>query len=72
MDGPVNRRSLCHARKKRCLENHLEFLRCYYYFCHPHGSLKFGDEVRTPAMQVGLEARKLSLRDILTARIAPF
>ena len=30
-----------------------------------------GGEVRTPAMQAGLAARKLSLRAIFTARLAP-
>ena len=67
----LTRRSPCHARKKRCLEDHLELLRCHYNFCRPHASLRFGAEVRTPAMQAGLAARKLSLRDVFTARIVP-
>ena len=64
----LNRRSPCHARKKRTLDDHLELLRCYYNFCRPHGSLKFGSVVRTPAMQAGLVNRTLSLRAIFTDR----
>ena len=67
----LNRRSPCHARKRRSLEEHLELLRCYYNFARPHGSLRFGREVRTPAMQAGLAARRLSFRDIFTARLVP-
>jgi IS1 family transposase len=63
----LNRRSPCHARKKRTLNDHLELLRCYYNFCRPHGSLRFGSVVRTPAMQAGLVNRKLSLRAVFTA-----
>ncbi|MFT5289894.1 MAG: hypothetical protein ACI8QS_000215 [Planctomycetota bacterium] len=64
----LNRRSPCHARKKRTLDDHLELLRCHYYFCRPHGSLKFGDIVRAPAMQAGLVNRKLSLRAVFAAQ----
>ena len=64
----LNRRSPCHARKKRTLEEGLELLRCHYNFCRKHSSLRFGREVRTPAMQAGLATRKLSFRDIFTAR----
>ncbi len=66
----LNRRSPCHARRKGTLDAGLELLRCHYNFCRPHGSLHFGSEVRTPAMQAGLATRKLSFRDIFTARIA--
>ena len=65
----LHRRTPCHARKKRALEDHLELFRCYYNFGRPHSSLKFGSEVRTPAMQAGHAKRKLSFRDILTARV---
>jgi IS1 family transposase len=65
----LNRRSPCHARKKRTLEDHLELLRCHYNFCRPHSSLKFGKVVRTPAMQAGLATRKLSFRDIFVAKV---
>jgi hypothetical protein len=58
------RRTICHARWKERLEDHLELLRCYYNFVRPHRALKFGGEVRTPAMQVGLTTRRLTLREI--------
>jgi IS1 family transposase len=58
------RRSLCHARRKQRLEDHLELLRCHYNFLRPHRALKFGPEVRTPAMQAGLAKKRLSFRDI--------
>jgi len=38
--------------------------RCYYNFARPHRALKFGGEVRTPAMQAGLTNRRLTLREI--------
>ena len=58
------RRTICHARWKERLEDHLELLRCYYNFVRPHRALKFGCEVRSPAMQVGLTTRRLTLREI--------
>jgi IS1 family transposase len=61
------RRSLCHARRKQRLADHLELLRCHYNFLRPHRALKFGQEVRTPAMQAGLTAKRLSFRDVFTA-----
>ncbi len=61
------RRTICHARWKERLEDHLELLRCYYNFVRPHRALKFGREVRTPAMQAGLVSRRLSLREIFVA-----
>jgi hypothetical protein len=45
----------------------LELLKCYYNFVRPHMVLKFGREVRTPAMQAGFVGRKLTFRDIFTA-----
>ncbi len=68
----LNQRSPCHARKKRTLEEGLELLRCHYSFCRQHNSLRFGREVWTPAMQAGLAVRKLSLREIFTARLVWF
>ena len=58
------RRSLCHARRKQRLEDHLELLRCHYNFLRPHRALKFGREVRTPAMQAGLAKKRLTFRDV--------
>ncbi len=63
----LSRRRLSHARAQDTLEAHLELLRCYYNFVHPHGALKFGRETRTPAMQAGLATRRLTLRDIFVA-----
>ena len=42
-------------------------LRCYYNFVRPHRALKFGLEVRTPAMQAGLVSRRLSFREVFMA-----
>jgi hypothetical protein len=61
------RRTICHARWKERLENHLEVLRCYYNFVRPHRALEFGSEVRTPAMQMGLTSRRLTLREIFSS-----
>ena len=58
------RRTLSHARSKEKLEEQLELVRCYYNFARPHGALKFGREIRTPAMQAGLATRRVTLRDI--------
>ncbi|MCH7978874.1 MAG: hypothetical protein IH935_07860, partial [Acidobacteria bacterium] len=46
----LGRRTLSHARRSQRLEDHLQLLRCYYNFVSPHRALKFGREVRTPAM----------------------
>src|SRR5215475_3442301 len=58
------RRTICHARWRQRLEGHLELLRCYYNFVRPHRALKFGREIRTPAMQAGLSGKRLTLRKI--------
>jgi len=63
------RRTICHARWKECLEDHLELLRCHYNFVRPHMGLKFGREMRTPAIQAGLTTRRLSLREIFLSPI---
>ena len=57
----LGRRTFCHARWKERLEDHLELLRCHYNFVRPHRALKFGRQVRTPAMQAGLGSRRLTL-----------
>jgi transposase-like protein/IS1 family transposase len=66
----LGRRTICQARWKERLEDHLELFRCYYNFVRPHRALKFGREVRTPAMQAGLTRRQLTFRDIFDAGIA--
>jgi hypothetical protein len=40
-----------------------------YNFVRPHRALKFGREVRTPAMQAGLTRRRLTLREIFSSRM---
>ena len=65
----LGRRTICHARWKKQLEDHLELLRCYYNFVRPHRALKFGRAVRTPAMQAGLTRRRLTLREIFSSRM---
>ena len=55
----LSRRTLSHARSEGKLEEHLELLRCHYNFVRPHSALKFGREVRTPAMLAGFATRKL-------------
>jgi len=63
----LQRRSPAHARLGQCLAGQLELLRCYYNFVRPHMALRFGSEVRTPAMQAGLATRRLTFRDVFTA-----
>ncbi len=60
----LNRKSPCHARSDERLQNHLELLRCNYDFTRRHRALKFGKEIRTPAMQARLVSRRLSFREI--------
>ena len=66
----LSRRTLSHARRQRRLEDDLELLRCHYNFLRPHLMLKFGHELRTPAMQAGLSTRRLTFREVFLA--APF
>jgi hypothetical protein len=58
------RKTTGHARVTRTLVDQLEMFRCYYNFIRPHSSLRFGREVRTPAMQAGLAPRRYTFRDI--------
>ncbi len=57
------RKTTGHARVRRTLVDQLELFRCYYNFIRPHSSLRFGREVRTPAMQAGLAPRRYTFRD---------
>ena len=61
------RRTIYHARWKERLEDHLELLRCYYNFIRPHWALRFGPEIRAPAMQAGLVSKRLSFREVFVA-----
>ena len=64
----LSRRTLSHARSEDKLAAHLELLRCHYNFVRPHGALKFGREVRTPAMQAGLATRRLTFREVFVCQ----
>ena len=64
----LRRRSPCHARCEDQLRGHVELLRCHYYFVRPHRALRFGRELRTPAMHAGLVSKRLTWRDIFTPR----
>ncbi len=68
------RRTICQARWKERLQDHLELFRCHYNFVRPHRALKFGPEIRTPAMQAGLLSKRLSFREVFVAdqRRIPF
>lgn len=67
----LSRRTLSHARSTERLEEDLELLRCYYNFIRPHRALKFGRDIRTPAMQAGLTTRRLTLREIFVSTEKP-
>ena len=62
------RRTACHAREGRNLEEHLQLLQLHYNFIRPHSALRFAAELRTPAMQAGLVVRKLSFREVFMIR----
>jgi hypothetical protein len=62
------RRSPCHARCERRLNEDLALVRCHYNFVRIHAALKFGTTYKTPAMQAGLTDRRLSFHDIFGQR----
>jgi IS1 family transposase len=64
----LRRRTICHARWKERLEDHLELLRCHYNFIRPQRALKFGREVRTPAMQAGPASTRLNFREVFETK----
>ena len=66
----LNRKTPSHARRLRLLEGQVALLMTYYNFVRPHQALKFGNEVRTPAMQAGLVRRRLSFRDIFMSQVS--
>jgi len=66
----LNRKSPCHARSRESVADHLELLRCYCNFVRPHGGLRFGRVLRTPAMQAGLVSRQLAFREVFTSAAA--
>ncbi len=63
------RRTACHSRSEEHLRDQLELQRCHYNFMRVHRSLRFGSELRTPAMQAGIATKRLSFREVfLSAR----
>ena len=60
VDGDNHRESSESDRRR----HYLDLLRCHHNYCRPHGALRFGDAVRTPAMQAGLVPRKRSFQRI--------
>ncbi len=63
----LGRRTAYHSRSKDLLADKLSLQMCYYNFVRPHSALKFGGEIRTPAMQAGLVKKQLSFREIFTS-----
>ena len=59
----LRRRSPTHARCERRLQWQLELARCHYNFIRRHTGLRFGRELRTPAMVAGLRDRVCSFQD---------
>ena len=64
----LHRKTASHARDTDHLDDSLSLQMCHYNFIRPHSALKFGKEIRTPAMQAGIVSRKLTFRDIFTSR----
>jgi IS1 family transposase len=64
----LQRRSPCHARYDRTLKEHMDLLMCYFNFLRPHRGLKFGKEIRTPAMEAGLTKCRLSFRVVFLGK----
>lgn len=58
------RRSPTHARCERRLHRQLKLARCHTNFIHRHTGLRFGRELRAPAMVAGLRDRVCSFRDV--------
>jgi len=63
----LHRKTDSAAKSRTKLTEAIDRLRCYYNFIRPHGALKFGREIRTPAQQAGLVSKRLSFRDIFMA-----
>ena len=45
----LGRRTICYARSKKRLEDHLELLRCHYNFVRPHRALKVRTRSQDPS-----------------------
>jgi transposase-like protein len=63
----LGRRKPSHARQSKSLRGQMDLLMLYYNFMRPHLALKFGRLVKTPAMQAGIAAERISFRDVFTS-----
>jgi IS1 family transposase len=63
----LGRRTPSHARQSKSLTGQMDLLMLYYNFVRPHMALKFGRLVKTPAMQAGLAAGRISFREVFTS-----
>ena len=62
----LGRRTPSHARQSKFLEDQIALIMLYYNFVRPHMALKFGELVKTPAMQAGLATKWISFREVFT------
>lgn len=60
----LRRRSPTHARCEGRLHRQLELTRCRYNFIRRHTGLRFGRELRTPAMVAGLQEQACTFREV--------
>ena len=60
----LTRRTTCLARRVEQHRKQLMIVRCHYNFLRPHRALKFGTEMRTPAMEAGSAECRLAFREI--------
>jgi hypothetical protein len=62
----LGRRTLSHARQRKSLEGQMALIMLYCNFIRPHMALKFGELVKTPAIQAGLASKRISFREVFT------
>ena len=60
----LRRRSPTHARCEHRLHRQLELARCHYNFMRRHAGLRFGRDLRTPAMVAGIRNDVCSFREV--------
>jgi len=64
----LQRKTPSHSKDTDHIDGILALQMCHYNFIRPHLALKFGKDIRTPAMQAGIVSYKLTFRDIFTSR----
>ena len=62
----LGRRTPSHARRSKSLTDQMALMMLYYNFVRPHMALRFGELVKTPAMQAGLVMKTISFREVFT------